>query len=78
MRPAKQTMGARIKALRQAKGWSMAQLAKRSGVHPETVANYERRPIPLSLANLEAIATALNTTPQDLAGWTDKEKGEEK
>lgn len=69
-------MGARIKALRQAKGWSMAQLAECAGVHRETVANYERRPIPLSLANLESIAKALDTTPQDLAGWT--EKGEAK
>lgn len=70
-----QPLGARIKARRQAMGWSREHLAERAGVHVGTVQNWETRPKPLALQNLEAIATALNTTPQDLAGWTEEGEG---
>ena len=38
----KMTIGSRIKRLRQERGWSQAQFAKKLEVHPKQVSGYER------------------------------------
>jgi transcriptional regulator with XRE-family HTH domain len=55
----RQTLAARFKALRLARGWKQATLAQRSGVSLASLRRFEESG-QVSLANLLALAFALN------------------
>lgn len=62
-------MNNRIRALRKARGWTLAGLAKRIQPNPptpQTVARLETGTRTLSMTWLEKIARALEVSPQDL------------
>lgn len=63
------TVGARIRALREARGWEQKDLAFRAGVHPSTISLIERDARQACRAEtLAKIAKALNTTVGYLVG----------
>ncbi len=54
----------RIQELREVKGWSQAELARRSGVSQSTISRLEARTTPsIDLNNLENLASALGCDP---------------
>ena len=54
----------RIEELRQVKGWSQAELARRSGVSQSTISRLEAGTTPsIDLNNLERLAKALGCDP---------------
>ena len=54
----------RIKELRELKGWSQAELARRSGVSQSTISRLEAGTTPsIDLNNLENLAKALRCDP---------------
>ena len=62
--------GALIKQLREAKGLSQVDLAKRIGITKQTLYKYENNIIEnIPSKNIERLAAALGTTPQHLMGW---------
>lgn len=69
-------IGERIKLIRKEKKISADDLAAKIGVSRSTIFRYEKGDIEKVPADvLEGIATALNTTPEYLMGWTnDKDK----
>jgi len=52
-------LGKRIRALRQAKGWTQEELAGTAGLHPTYIGGIERGERNLSFDNLLKIAHAL-------------------
>jgi transcriptional regulator with XRE-family HTH domain len=56
------TYDSQIRALREAAGWSMAELARRAGVSQPTVANWEKRERDgrITIATLRRAAAALD------------------
>ncbi|TBU94574.1 helix-turn-helix domain-containing protein [Stutzerimonas kirkiae] len=52
-------LGKRIKAFREAKGWTQARLAETLGCEPMTVSRYERGSYAPSIEALQEIALAL-------------------
>jgi len=70
-RPAKtkrSPLGERITLLRERAGLSQEQLASKVGSNQKTVAYWERRAITLKPSQIEAIATALGCSPQEILG----------
>ena len=63
-----QPLGERIRALRQEKGWTQRELAQRVGIKPSRISKYELGTDQPSLALVKAIADALGTTTDHLAG----------
>ena len=62
--------GARIKQLREAKGLSQVDLAKRIGITKYLMNKYEKNIVKdIPSGNIERLAAALETTPQHLMGW---------
>jgi transcriptional regulator with XRE-family HTH domain len=55
--------GARVRALRTARGWSQARLAEAVGLSPNHVGVMERGEKAPTLDTVEAVARALDTTP---------------
>jgi transcriptional regulator with XRE-family HTH domain len=55
-------VAARIKELREARGMSLRQLSRRSGVAPESVSRSERARSEVSLTNLARIARGLGVS----------------
>ncbi len=54
----------RIQELREVKGWSQAELARRSGVSQSTISRLEAGTTPsIDLNNLEKLASALRCDP---------------
>lgn len=54
----------RVKELREMKGWSQAELSRRSGVPQSTISRLEARGTPsVDLGNLEKLAKALGCDP---------------
>ncbi len=54
----------RIQELREVKGWSQAELARRSGVSQSTISRLEAGTTPsIDLNNLEKLAQALRCDP---------------
>lgn len=55
------TIGCRIRAARNARGWSLTRLAEESGVHPATIRTYElgERELPLKVIPLLAAGLGL-------------------
>ena len=62
----KKQLGARIKALRQAKGFSQEQFAEKLGIAPRTLCGIEIGKNFLKAGTLEKILEILSVTPQDL------------
>lgn len=58
--------GARIRTLREARGWSQEAFADRAGVHRTYVGSVERGERNVSLKNIYALAGALDVAPKDL------------
>lgn len=60
----------RLKERREALGYSFQQLAELTGMSKSTLQRYESGAIKnIPLARLEALTTALQTTPEQLLGW---------
>lgn len=66
--PPPETLGERIRRLRQEKGWTQRELARRAGLKPAAISKYELGIYQPSLAVLIAIADALGTTTDHLLG----------
>lgn len=63
-------MGARIKVLRTELGMTQTQLAEKINSTKQTIYKYETGVITnIPLDKVKLIATALDTTPEYLAGW---------
>ncbi len=58
--------GARVRALRQMRGWSQARLAEAVDLSPNHVGVIERGEKAPTLDTIDAIATALGTSPAQL------------
>ena len=61
------TTGQRIRNLRQAKGWTQAQLAEAAGMHNVQISQLETGASPGSLKSFLRLATALECTLDHLA-----------
>lgn len=61
-------LGAAIRERRKELRLTQAELAERAGVHPQTVVKYEAGAIGISIPNLRALATALETSDTALLG----------
>lgn len=60
----------RLKDRRETLGYSFQQLAELTGMSKSTLQRYESGAIKnIPLARLEALTTALKTTPEQLLGW---------
>ena len=65
-------IGDRIKKYRLSLGISQVSLADKAAISKQTLYKYENGIITnISTDKIEVIASALNTTPADLMGWTD-------
>lgn len=62
------TVGERLKQLRQAKGWSQAQLAQKLGVHQKQISAYERGVHAPSTDFLVRVGELCNVSLDYLAG----------
>jgi len=58
--------GDEVRRLRNAKGWSQEELAKKAGLHRTYIGSIERSERNVSLLNIERIAHALNIQTKDL------------
>jgi len=56
----------RLKELRERKGWSQAELARRAGLNDSVVNRVERGKSNVTLVTLEKIATALRVNVRSL------------
>lgn len=61
-------VGANIKALRKARGWSQWQLGRFARVAAESVSNFETGARPVPAEKLKELARALGTTVETLSG----------
>jgi transcriptional regulator with XRE-family HTH domain len=69
-------IGQRVKELREARGWSQEQLARRVGVNAKTIYNYEsgaRGAKEPPLSTVQALADAFGVTLEELL--TEPENG---
>ena len=66
-RPIASTLGGRIRFERQAKGWTLEQLASASGSTPDAIARIEAAESAPSEADVERIAAALGLSVDQLA-----------
>ena len=67
------TLGQRLRILRQARDWTLGQLALRSGISASQLSRLERgERVDLLVQNAAQIARALNTTIDYLAGLTNE------
>jgi transcriptional regulator with XRE-family HTH domain len=58
----------RIKQLREARGWSQAELSRRTGIHSSTLSHVESGHTKLWPGHLTRIARALHVTVDELRG----------
>ena len=58
----------RIKQLRTARGWSQAELSRRTGIHSSTISHLEGGHMKLWQGHARRIAQALNVTLAELQG----------
>ena len=56
----------RLAELRERKGWSQAELARRAGVAASVVSRAERGETTITLENLDKLARALGVGPRSL------------
>lgn len=67
--------GSIIKRLREEKGFSQVELARKIGVSKQTLYKYEKNIVTnIPSDKIEALAKALGTTPEVLMGWTEPPK----
>ena len=66
-------LGERIRHLRQEKGWTQRELARRAGLKPSGLSKYELGIYQPSLAAVKALAGALGTTTDHLLGGSGPE-----
>jgi len=59
-------IGARIREVRKAKGWTQERLAEKAGVEPSNISHIERAATKLSLPTLVSIANALEVSLDEL------------
>lgn len=64
--PTLRTLGARVRSLREAKGWSQEELADRAGVDRSYMSGIERGGRNISVLKMVAIARALGVQPAAL------------
>jgi len=60
--------GSNVRKIREAKGWSQEELAKKSTLHRTYIGSIERSERNVSLLNIEKIAKALNVPLKNLIG----------
>jgi transcriptional regulator with XRE-family HTH domain len=60
--------GKKVRAARQARGWTQEELAERAGLAPVQISRIERGVREVRLTTLLRIAQALQTTPDRLLG----------
>lgn len=66
------SMGIRLKSIRTMSGLTQNDLAKRVGVQRSAIQKYESGKVDnVPVKTLEALADALDVSPQDLMGWSD-------
>ncbi len=58
--------GQKVKKLRENKGWTQEELAKRCGLHRTYIGSIERNERNVSLINIEKIAKALGVNTKQL------------
>ena len=57
-------------SLRKERGFTQEELAKAAGVKPQTIYKYEKGIVKnIPFERIEALASALDTTPSRLIGW---------
>lgn len=67
------TKGQRIKKLREAKGYTQEELAKRLNTSKQAIGKYEKEIVTnIPSDRLEAMARILDTTPEYILGWDEK------
>lgn len=72
------TIGQRIKYLREREGISQIELAEKIGVSKQNLYKYENGIITnIPSDKIEAIASALNTTPAAVMGWDNPASSED-
>jgi transcriptional regulator with XRE-family HTH domain len=59
-------LGTNLKKLREARGFTQLQLARRCGVTKGYISKIEQQALNISVANLEALCDALDCAPVDL------------
>ena len=62
----KTEVGARIRRLREKKGWSQEELGFRSGLHRNYVGGVERGERNIAVVNIAKLAKAFRVRPRDL------------
>ena len=63
------TFGDRLKAIREARGYTKKELSKFSGVHPNLISSYENGSRLPNVANFEWLCKALKVSAMDLLGF---------
>lgn len=66
----RRTMAENVRALLVERGWSLRELARRSGLHPQYVSQLTRYSAPPPACHLVLIARVLGTTVEQLASST--------
>lgn len=66
MEPVTRRFGRRVRALREAKGWSQESFAEECGLHRTYIGGIERGERNVGLVNVERIAVALGVEIADL------------
>lgn len=62
------TVGERIKALREAKGWTRTKLAQKAGISQSIISCYESDKVEMSFFKAMCISSALGVSLEYLAG----------
>jgi transcriptional regulator with XRE-family HTH domain len=63
-------LGSKIRELRKEKGMKQSELAEKAGLSRVSVGNYERNERIPDAEILSRLATALDSTPSELMGWS--------
>jgi transcriptional regulator with XRE-family HTH domain len=66
MRDIRKEFGARIRQIRNDRGWSQEELADRAGLHRTYIGSVERGEQNLSLVNIERLAVTLSVSLAEL------------
>lgn len=65
-RPRSPTLGLRLRALRRAKGWTLAEVAAKSGISQSTLSKVENQQLSLTYDNIIRLADGLGIDPSEL------------
>ena len=64
--PRSPTLGARLRELRRARGWTLAEVAGRSGISQSTLSKVENQQMSLTYDNIIRLAEGLDVDPSEL------------